>query len=508
MRGFHTESSVMNVAQPDVENGNPFGEPIDRQDLYDIEHATNFWNRKPQLQIIYHTAMDENISPWGLLAAVMAHRMSHVPPNVVLVKNNGNEGKTLEEGTSLNLFVGLVGRASAGKSVTFRTATALIAPKDRPLADGTGQGIVKAFAERKKITKDDEGKPLDTPYTVTRFHRHSLTLHAPEIETLNAEFIREGSKTGGMMRSMWVGETVGMTNADSERNAVLPQNMSRLCGIWGVQPHNAYAIMGQAKSGTPQRFLWVPVRDRRAARAPHLLTNVAAAPVNTTFPFPVFGSTPAAQAMGTTLPMELRDDDPLPAPVWVHHSAQAAIEVKAAQSLFDAAMGDYEDYDDLPPEVEAAVAAAEMAGHGVLQKLKVAAGLGFLWGHTEPDDEDVELACAMLEISQGEAAGVWKTCEKDELKSAELRGKTRGVEMDAATTAREYLRTARIEDVAGTVYTILTTARGCTENGVKKKIAKTKRDHVRDALRHLEDQGKASYDGATWHALYNGNALR
>lgn len=157
----------------------PFGDPIDRQGIYEIEASTDFWNRKPQLQLIYAAAMDERISPWGLLAAVMAHRLSHVPPTVVLVKANGKEGPSLASGTSLNTFVGLVAPPGGGKSVTFRLASELMPPKDIPLADGTGQGIVKAMAERKKITKDDEGKTLDNPYMVTRFHRHSLTLHAP-----------------------------------------------------------------------------------------------------------------------------------------------------------------------------------------------------------------------------------------------------------------------------------------------------------------------------------------
>jgi len=489
------------------EGSNPFGDPIDRQGIYEIEASTDFWNRKPQLQMIYHAAMDENVSPWGLLAACLAHRMSHVPPNVVLVKNNGKEGATLAQGTSLNVFVGMVAPPGGGKSVTFRLASELIPPKDIPLADGTGQGLVKAFAERKKITKDDEGKTLDNPYMVTRFHRHSLTLHAPEIDTLNAEFVREGSKTAGMMRSLWVGETVGMTNADNDRNAVLPANMSRLCGIWGVQPQNAFAIMAQAGSGTPQRFLWVPARDRRRTRAPHLLTNVARPPLNTTFPFPVFGNTPPGIAMGTSLPLELRDDDPLPDAIWIHHSPQMALDCKAAQNAYDEAMGDAEDYDDLPPEVEDAVKAAEMAVHAILQKLKLAAGLGFLWGNAEPDDTDVELAGALLELSMGEAAGVWKKCQKDILQSAQQRGAVRGIELDAAITARDAIRAARLGEVAETVYTILAKAGGCTPNGVKKKITATKRDLVRDALHHLEDEGRANYDGTTWRAVYNGRVL-
>lgn len=484
----------------------PFGDPIDRQGIYEIEASTDFWNRKPQLQLIYAAAMDERISPWGLLAAVMAHRLSHVPPTVVLVKANGKEGPSLASGTSLNTFVGLVAPPGGGKSVTFRLASELMPPKDIPLADGTGQGIVKAMAERKKITKDDEGKTLDNPYMVTRFHRHSLTLHAPEVTTLNAEFAREGSKTGGMMRSLWVGETVGMTNADSERNAVLPANMARLCGIWGVQPRNATAIMAQADDGTPQRFLWVPVRDRRRNH-PEFLTNVSAPPPNTTFPFPVFGTTPPGIAMGSSLPLELRDDDPLPDPTWVHWSTDMEATVAANANAFDELMDAYEDYDELPPEVEAETNRLTMAAHLLLMRIKLAASLGFLWGNAEPDNMDWYLSGALLELSMGEAAGVWKRCESEREREAAERGKSRGIELDAADVSRNLARSARIEGVAASVYTVLARIGGSTEKGLKRHITASKRPYIRDALHHLEDQGRANYDGATWRAMHNGRVL-
>ena len=263
----------MSPIVPDVNLGddaNPFGEVIDRNLLDDIE-ATGFWDTTPQLQLIAERAAQKRVSAWGLLAVCLAHRASHVPPNVVIVERDGSVGtnNVLSEGTSANGFYGLVARPGGGKSVTFRLGSSLIPPNGMPLPDGTGQGLVKAISETVKITKDEEGKPLKEPYMVTRFHRHSLTLHAPEVKTLNAEFAREGTKTASILRSMWVGETLGMTNADKERNASIPANMARIIGIWGVQPQNAVAILDQSGDGTPQRFLWAPAEEyRRGARAP------------------------------------------------------------------------------------------------------------------------------------------------------------------------------------------------------------------------------------------------
>ncbi|WP_100458576.1 hypothetical protein [Mycobacteroides abscessus] len=495
------------VTPPSDDEKNPFGEPTTRRRLFEIERASDFWNRKPQLQFIYHAAQRENVSPWGLLAVCMAHRLSHIPPNVVLVKPSGDEGATLAAGTSLNAFVGLVAPPGRGKSVTFRLATELIPPKGMPLPDGTGQGIVKAFGERAKISKDDEGKPLDVPYVVTRYHTHALVLHAPEVTTLNAEFVREGSKTAGMMRSLWVGETVGMTNAERERAGAINSNMARLCGIWGVQPQNAVAIMDQVADGTPQRFLWVPARDRRFRHHPELLTNVGHPPQNTSFPFPVFGNTPPGIAMGTTLPMELRDDDPLPEAIWVHRTADMDAAVKAADDAYEAALGDYEEYDEVPSDVADKLNAAVMQSHAVLMRIKLAAKLGFLWGNTEPDATDWELAGVLLELSTAEAAGVWSRCAAEAKKEAAARGTTRGVEQDAADVARNMAKAARVEDVASTVYTVLAREGGCTEKALARPLAATKRPYIRDALRHLEDNGKAEYDGARWYALYKGNKV-
>lgn len=492
------------------EGANPFGEPLTREGIFDIESTTDFWNRKPQLQVIYHAAMRERISPWGLLGAVMAHQLSHVPPNVVLVKGGrGDEGTSLASGTSLNPLVGLVGKPGGGKSVTFRVASELVPPNGMPLPDGTGQGIVKSFAERKQISKDEEGKPLDNPYMVTLFHRHALVLHAPEVKTLNAEFSREGSKTAEMLRSMWVGETVGMTNSDPARAGNLPANMTRLCGIWGVQPQNATAIMAGAGDGTPQRFLWVPVNERRR-QLPHLLTNVGQPPPLTTFPLPVFGNTMPAIAMGSSLPREVRDDATdadLPSPIWVHWSLQMAAEAAIIQKEKDEFDAKHDEYETLSPEDQAEERRLNMEAHVLLMRIKLAAGLGTLWGHREPDDLDWYLSGALLDISVGTAAGVWMRCESVKNDEAADRGRVRGVEMDAAYTVRDALRAARLEEVAETVYTILAKSGGCTRGGVKKKITATKRDLVSDALYLLEDKGKANYDGTTWRAVYNGRAL-
>ncbi len=500
-----------NVARPNpldpYDRPNPFGEPTDGDLLDDIENSTNFWNLKPQLQFIHQTARAEGrISPWGLLLATMAHRLSHVPPNVVLVRRSGKEGKGLAGGTSLNTFVAMVAPASGGKTATMSAAKELVPPLGGTVSDGTGQGIIKQFAETVKITKDEEGKPLDTPYLVTRFFRHSLTLHADEVKTLNAEFAREGSKTDSMLRSLWMGSDVGMINADRDRNVSIPANMARLCGIWGVQPHNATVIMSGAADGTPQRFLWVPSTEcRRAADCP----AVAPPPPGTEFTFPVFGKTAPGIAMGGSMPHEVRMDaelTDLPEPIWVHWSPQMTVDITAFQAEQDAMVNRFP-YAKKTPAQQAEAERLVLEGHLLLTRIKLAASLGFLWGHAEPDDLDWYLSGVLLEVCVAEAAGVWQECQEHANKESKQRGHQRGIEQVEAQVVREAADEQRLAQWRDRVYTVLCQHGELTENSVRQKLSKAQGKVVRDLLRGLQDEGRAGYDGTCWFAIYQGHKL-
>ncbi len=93
------------------------------------------------------------------------------------------------------------------------------------------------------------------------------------------------------------------------------------------------------------------------------------------------------------------------------------------------------------------------------------------------------------------------------MKEAAERGKSRGIELDAADVSRSLQRSARVESAAASVYTVLARIGGSTEKGLKRHITTSKRPHIRDALHHLEDQGRAHYDGATWRAMLDGRVL-
>lgn len=65
----------------------------------------------------------------------------------------------------------------------------------------------------------------------------------------------------------------------------------------------------------------------------------------------------------------------------------------------------------------------------------------------------------------------------------------------------------RIERVANQAHKKLIEGGPQREYQVKSKLAHRDRSVVRDALRYLEDQGRATYDGTRWNAAYKGSAL-
>lgn len=479
-------------------DGNPFGEPTTNAYLNHVEApapelgGVGFWDFSPQLQRIAYEAAAEDISAWGLLAACMAHRASHVPPTVVLVGGTGQTGTALAAGTSTNGMTCLVGEPGSGKSVTLRVAAGLVPPEDEPLPDGTGQGIVKAFASTKMVTRDEDNKPLKEPYAVTEYHRHSLVVHAPEIETLNAEFARQGSKTGGMLRSLWVGETVGMTNGDKDRNAALHRNLARFEGIWGVQPTAAGMIMAGANVGTPQRFNWLPVKEYR-----DVVRTLP--PAGTIFPYPIFPTHP----MGVVLPRTVKKGDPLPDPIWVRWSPQMRADILAAKAALKALDLKREGaYDDLSAEELALKNKLLMDAHMTLTLIKNATKMGWLHGRPEPSDEDWYLSKMLGRVSTAEAAGVWKMSEADNDTDAGKRGKTRAVEMAATDEHRAVIKDKLIAKAANRAWEVLATASGPLREGtLRRQLTAAHRQHIKDVLYRLQDDGRATQDGDFWYAM-------
>ena len=77
-----------------------------------------------------------------------------------------------------------------------------------------------------------------------------------------ALFQQKAATLEGDLRKAWFGEQLGYANAGKDAETEVPAQSYRLGVIVRVQPLRAGALIGGHDGGTPQRFLWMPTRDR------------------------------------------------------------------------------------------------------------------------------------------------------------------------------------------------------------------------------------------------------
>ncbi|KAA1430078.1 hypothetical protein F0402_15810 [Mycolicibacter arupensis] len=472
----------------DFSGENPFGEALKRQWLTDLENSTDFWNHTPQLQQIAYTAAKKRVGAWGLLLMVQQHQASHVDATHVLVDVDGMPGATLAEGTALSGYVGLVADTGGGKNVVFRTATSLVKPATSPIAGGTGQGIIKSFADTQKVTEADKV----ARYKLV-FQQHVTVIHCDEIDSLNAEFARDASSTDATLRSVWTGGVVGNFTGDVNRRVTIPANMYRLHGIWCVQPTRAGEIMSRAEGGTPQRWVWAPAFESRVrAMAP----KRTAPPANVTFPLPVWNTgTNQFGTSGGQLPSVWSDGEPVPAPRWITWNSSPKLQQWYADAIAEREkLLDHEPFEPPTPEEESKRQQAAMSSHTILTTIKTAVHMAWLHGRREPTDLDFELALVQMEVSRACVAGVWQRLAYAQSGETTTKGKQRGEEMHAADIARDNAMCSETQQLADSLWTKLATDGPRSIAALRGGLSHRRKKLAKDAREFLEDNGRVGLD--------------
>lgn len=493
------------------DSNNPFGDVLTDDYLDWVESETDIWNQSPQLQQVAYVAKSREVSPWGVLLALQVHQMSLIEPNVVLVARNGQPGFGLADGKATSMFAAILAATGGGKSDVITIASGLIPPSG-VMADGTGQGMAKSFAETKLITEDEDGNKLENPYYVNRYTAYSLVMHAPEIDDLAAELGREGSKTSGTLRKMWVGEITGSTTGDVSRRVTLRPNTYRFGGIWGIQPSQAAPLLAGAEGGTPQRWTWAPSEDLR--------DNVqrTTPPPNVSFPVPSWNVGGALYgASGSVMPRDITYDTILPAPIWVHWSPKMQRDIPRMQQErrdLKQKVRKAKQSGTLTPELESLAKKSMMESHLILTQIKCAVGMAFLHGRCNPSDLDWELAEAQIEVSRRCLAEAWEESTLKLYGDLRQRGRERGIEQHASRQSIDFQERADVISAADSIWLKLSKmpqAKYQLERGASKK----QRQFIDEAIELLTDGGGvtnemgtpkvAAYgnDGKYW-AVYNG----
>lgn len=242
------------------------GEQADGPARREVTVSEVFDGRR-SLRSIRDNARNAGEAPFAVLVAVIIRVLCATPPSLTLPGLGARSAPG-----SLNLYGALAAPSGGGKGEVMALAENCIEITDtrgkrvdvpvHPI--GTGEGLVATFA----MPED----PDVMPTTCALFD-------VDEITNLTALSGRIGATLQPTLLSMWSGKTVGNTNASKTTSRRVEGGRYRLGVLAGVQPANAGALLDEAGSGLPQRFVWASMDDPE-----HDMDTPPAAPVQVTVP--------------------------------------------------------------------------------------------------------------------------------------------------------------------------------------------------------------------------------
>ena len=218
-----------------------------------------FWQSRPYLTKIRDAARQKGVSPDATLASALCLVSVMLPPDVVVPAFVGNYP------ASLNLFAAIVGHSGGGKGAAYSVASGLVPDLRGAVVakSGSGESIAAMFAER---VTEPSGKEGEAPRSVLQCANRRALLNVPEVKSLGAVKDRKGSTLVPELTSAWSGEPLGSRTKYDTGTLTVPRYGYRLALITGVQPGNAGALLDEAETGLPQRFLWAEAQDVHALK--------------------------------------------------------------------------------------------------------------------------------------------------------------------------------------------------------------------------------------------------
>ncbi|MFT9663699.1 bifunctional DNA primase/polymerase [Mycobacteroides abscessus subsp. abscessus] len=432
----------------------------------------------PGLSHVAAAADARGVARWGLLGALLPRVAAAIPPAVRLNPpasnievTDGDDAADDASGTSLNVYSVLVSGPSLGKTNTMTEASVLI-PNGvagvRTLPPGTGEGFLKEFPAPHAETDDEAGAV--PPIGSAGESGDSILLESDEIDVFAGEMMRQGSKTTGWYRSMWMGGEIGNTVSDKDRRSFIAAHSYRFGILLGAQPDAVVSMFSETSKGTPQRFLWLPAQQQAVARGSYPRRLQTAVPQW----FDADGWAPPA---GVQRP-----------PVWVKAPAAAAAQLK--RDRWRAAAGD-----PTAASREADLADSIAKRHAVLHLLKLSTLLAALDGLTQPQDAHWFVAEAIMAVRREVISRLVQETNRAKAEGKRLEGEFQGIARHAADAAREAERDRHVSRCAAGIMKAL------VEDAEKGRGPRT---HAA-AIRALS--GKKGATGQSDRTLYGRAAL-
>lgn len=413
----------------------------------DGEPLKALFDSRPELVHIRQTARARMVSPPAVLMAVIARVLAAVPPAVQLPDVVVARG-------SLNLCVAQVGDSGAGKGGGYAVAVNCV-DIDRGVLDvdplysvelGTGQGLVKQYACRRKGAIESE------------MFRSSVIFLVSEISSVGAHAKMQGSTTLSTLCSAWSGEALGSAYADPEKNVQVKAHTYRMCLIAGVQPLKAGALLDDADGGTPQRFVWVPADDLWAPAR----SGLPAAPEPIKWVLPRW-----MQGLEDVTDIKVCPE---------------AVEIIREQRHFKLKRQ-----------------AGALDGHALQTRLKVAAGLGLLNGRAEASLDDWELAGMVMDLSDSTRARVQNEIADDGAKRTKSQGTAEGFKESAKADVLAAAEDRAVQRVAANLLKKLSDVpAGIAGGALIRTLRSSDRKYFAAAMDGLEFDGRVRQEPITY----------
>lgn len=382
----------------------------------------------PGLSHVAAAADARGVTRWGLLGTLLTRVAATIPPTVRLIpasRKVPTEAGPTPAGTSINLYSIAVSPPSTGKTDTISAAAALI-PGVRTVPPGTGEGMLKEFP-RLSVDGDEESDTDGTAPKIetieTDAYPGSVLLESDEIDVFVGEMMRQGSKTTGWYRSMWMGGEIGNTVSDRDRRSFIAAHTYRFGIMLGAQPDSVAPMFNETGKGTPQRFMWLPAQQS-IARGDYP-SRLGIAPV-----YWFDGSPSMIPETGGQRP-----------PVWIYPPA-------AAKEALDRARWRAATANPLSSPAAADRAAAIADRHAELQQLKVSAVLAVLDGLDQPQDTHWYAAGAIMTVRRRVIHQLVAESDRIKAEGKEAEGALNGVYRASSDAARDAERERHVSRCA------------------------------------------------------------
>ncbi|UXA16976.1 YfjI family protein [Mycobacterium sp. SMC-4] len=387
-----------------------------------------FWTERESLQTIYLAALSRMCSPWPVLAHCVAIALAMLRPHIVLPPLIGGRG-------SLNWFGVVAAPSGATKSASESVAHELVRSTVRRRNLGSGEGFLDAYT---RPANKETGEPAGL--------HESVLFVADEGDSLQVLGSRKNATLSSTLRSAFTGAQIGFSYRTNDLH--LPAHSYRTVLVINIQPAKAGVLLDDRTGGLLQRFMWFPGVDQRVSRQ---------APP---WPGPLV----------------------LPSPAAWQYPKELAVPFEAVEMIRDAAERQHRDCDEHD----------NLDAHALFVREKFAFALAVLDGRDEMTPDDWRLAGVAARVSTFTRDYVTQEVDRATVTEARKRGRTRGVEFDAANDEQSrqgFQRRRRLENwVVGKLREA--GSDGVTEGTLRRRAAGRDQPHIAKVLLGLAESGE------------------